>query len=263
MSTTRRIDGMPIQILSLNEPLKCLHKANHAIFQLSLNGCPLKFLHGSPQNEKYGQVMTDLDEVYLIISYSSETSEVAPEVATKIATEVAPEVVPKATTIIVTVTNIEETVKFYIPESEEKETRTKPEKENKRPTIGLTEFAHRRNQESTSDVVNVYYSPALMGLAYGDKHLVLFVGVLWANKRDSGLWFAPSEWKECRTGIQVLPLLLIELGNKLKERAQMSKKRLKIWDPGIKIFLDNTLRRRWFLKGWEVLHPCPWLEYVS
>ncbi|KAJ0526869.1 putative endo-1,3(4)-beta-glucanase, glycosyl hydrolase family 81 domain-containing protein [Helianthus annuus] len=32
------------------------------------------------------------------------------------------------------------------------------------------------------------------------------VGVLWANKRDSGLWFAPAEWKECRLGIQVLPL---------------------------------------------------------
>jgi endo-1,3(4)-beta-glucanase len=35
------------------------------------------------------------------------------------------------------------------------------------------------------------------------------VGVLWANKRDSGLWFAPREWRECRLGIQVLPLLPI------------------------------------------------------
>lgn len=109
---------------------------------------------------------------------------------------------------------------------------------------GLTEFADGRNQESTSEAVNAYYSAALMGLAYGDTHLVTIgslltsmeihasqtwwhvkeddtiyakdftrenrvVGVLWANKRDSGLWFAPPEWKECRTGIQVLPLLPI------------------------------------------------------
>ena len=32
------------------------------------------------------------------------------------------------------------------------------------------------------------------------------VGVLWANKRDSVLWFAPAEWKECRLGIQLLPI---------------------------------------------------------
>ncbi|XP_076930867.1 glucan endo-1,3-beta-D-glucosidase-like [Bidens hawaiensis] len=109
---------------------------------------------------------------------------------------------------------------------------------------GLTEFADGRNQESTSEAVNAYYSAALMGLAYGDTHLVStsslllameihaaqtwwhvreedslysqdftrenrVVGVLWANKRDSGLWFAPGEWKECRLGIQVLPLLPI------------------------------------------------------
>lgn len=106
---------------------------------------------------------------------------------------------------------------------------------------GLTEFADGRNQESTSEAVNAYYSAALMGLAYGDTHLVAtastltamemqaaqtwwhvresegiyeddfshenkLVGVLWANKRDSGLWFAPPEWKECRLGIQVLPV---------------------------------------------------------
>ncbi|GFZ18973.1 glycosyl hydrolase family 81 protein [Actinidia rufa] len=35
------------------------------------------------------------------------------------------------------------------------------------------------------------------------------VGVLWANKRDSGLWFAPPQWRECRLGIQLLPLLPI------------------------------------------------------
>ncbi|XP_057491532.1 glucan endo-1,3-beta-D-glucosidase ARB_01444-like [Actinidia eriantha] len=109
---------------------------------------------------------------------------------------------------------------------------------------GLTEFADGRNQESTSEAVNGYYSAALMGLAYGDTHLVAIgstlsameihsaqkwwhvregdtlyaqdftrenrvVGVLWANKRDSGLWFAPPEWRECRLGIQLLPLLPI------------------------------------------------------
>ncbi|KVH92594.1 probable endo-1,3(4)-beta-glucanase ARB_01444 [Cynara cardunculus var. scolymus] len=109
---------------------------------------------------------------------------------------------------------------------------------------GLTEFADGRNQESTSEAVNAYYSAALLGLAYGDTQLVStgslltameihgaqqwwhvkeddtyypqdfttenrMVGVLWANKRDSGLWFAPAEWKECRVGIQVLPLLPI------------------------------------------------------
>lgn len=109
---------------------------------------------------------------------------------------------------------------------------------------GLTEFADGRNQESTSEAVNAYYSAALMGLSYGDTHLVAVgstlaafevqaaqmwwhvregkglyeeefsrenrvVGVLWNNKRDSGLWFAPPEWKECRLGIQVLPLLPI------------------------------------------------------
>ncbi|KAF3439921.1 hypothetical protein FNV43_RR18199 [Rhamnella rubrinervis] len=109
---------------------------------------------------------------------------------------------------------------------------------------GLTEFADGRNQESTSEAVSAYYSAALMGLAYGDTHLVAtgstlagleieaaqmwwhvregdklyeedftkenrMVGVLWANKRDTGLWFGPLEWKECRLGVQVLPLLPI------------------------------------------------------
>ncbi|KAM6572873.1 hypothetical protein CsatA_016953 [Cannabis sativa] len=109
---------------------------------------------------------------------------------------------------------------------------------------GLTEFGDGRNQESTGEAVNAYYSAALMGLAYGDTHLVAtgstltalemgaaqmwwhvkegdklyeedftrenrVVGVLWSNKRDSGLWFAPAEWRECRLGIQVLPLLPI------------------------------------------------------
>ncbi|KAI3414540.1 PMR5N domain-containing protein [Psidium guajava] len=109
---------------------------------------------------------------------------------------------------------------------------------------GLTEFADGRNQESTSEAVNAYYSAALMGLAYGDTHLVAVgstlaameiqaaqtwwhvregdnlyeedftrenrvMGVLWANKRDSGLWFAGAERRDCRLGIQVLPLLPI------------------------------------------------------
>ncbi|CAK7335101.1 unnamed protein product [Dovyalis caffra] len=109
---------------------------------------------------------------------------------------------------------------------------------------GLTEFADGRNQENTSEPVNAYYSATLMGLAYGDTHLVAtgsllaaleihaaqtwwhvkeedklypedftkenrVVGVLWANKRDSGLWFAPPDWKERRLGIQLLPLLPI------------------------------------------------------
>ncbi|RZB70933.1 probable endo-1,3(4)-beta-glucanase ARB_01444 [Glycine soja] len=109
---------------------------------------------------------------------------------------------------------------------------------------GLTEFGDGRNQESTSEAVNAYYAAALMGLAYGDTHLVAIgstltaleihaaqmwwhvkegdnqydeefgkenkvVGVLWANKRDSGLWFAPPEWRECRLGIQLLPILPI------------------------------------------------------
>ncbi|KAF8012791.1 hypothetical protein BT93_I0827 [Corymbia citriodora subsp. variegata] len=109
---------------------------------------------------------------------------------------------------------------------------------------GLTEFADGRMQESTSEAVNAYYSAALMGLAYGDTDLVAVgstlaameiqaaqtwwhvregdnlyeeeftrenrvVGVLWANKRDSGLWFAGADRRECRLGIQVLPLLPI------------------------------------------------------
>lgn len=35
------------------------------------------------------------------------------------------------------------------------------------------------------------------------------IGVLWANKRDNRLWFGPADWKECRLGIQVLPILLV------------------------------------------------------
>ncbi|MQM15223.1 hypothetical protein Taro_048165 [Colocasia esculenta] len=109
---------------------------------------------------------------------------------------------------------------------------------------GLTEFADGRNQESSSESVNAYYAAALMGLSYGDPELTAVgstlaaleiqaartwwhvreedgtydaefsrenrvLGILWANKRDSGLWFAPAEWRECRVGIHVLPLLPI------------------------------------------------------
>ena len=90
---------------------------------------------------------------------------------------------------------------------------------------GLTEFEDGRNQESTSEAVNAYYSAALVGLAYGDSSLVdtgstlvaleilaaqtwwhvkvednlyeeefakdnKIVGVLWANKREQ-----VSEWR--------------------------------------------------------------------
>jgi endo-1,3(4)-beta-glucanase len=109
---------------------------------------------------------------------------------------------------------------------------------------GLTEFADGRNQESTSEAVNAYYSAALVGMVYNDAELAgnastltsleilaakmwwhvkeggnlyeedftkenRMMGVLWSNKRDSGLWFAPPAWKECRLGIQLLPLLPI------------------------------------------------------
>ncbi|KAM5581328.1 glucan endo-1,3-beta-D-glucosidase 1-like [Rosa sericea] len=106
---------------------------------------------------------------------------------------------------------------------------------------GLTEFADGRNQESTSEAVNAYYSAALMGLAYRDTNLTdtasllaaleiqaaqkwwhvhqgdniyedvfasqnKITGIVWSNKRDTGLWFASAESKEIRLGIQVLPI---------------------------------------------------------
>ncbi|KAI3871891.1 hypothetical protein MKX03_012927 [Papaver bracteatum] len=88
--------------------------------------------------------------------------------------------------------------------------------------------------QSTSEAVNAYYSVVLLGLSYGDMELVAIsstissmeiqatqtwwhvkegsgrqyehefrkhnrvVGVLWSNKRESGLWFAPPDWIECR-----------------------------------------------------------------
>ncbi|XP_050382808.1 endo-1,3(4)-beta-glucanase 1-like [Argentina anserina] len=106
---------------------------------------------------------------------------------------------------------------------------------------GLTEFEDGRNQESSSEAVNGYYSAALMGLAYGDTNLTAtgsllaaleilaaqkwwhvhqgdgiyediftsqnkITGIVWSNKRDSGLWFAPPNASEIRLGIQVLPI---------------------------------------------------------
>ncbi|KAF3644629.1 putative endo-1,3(4)-beta-glucanase 2-like [Capsicum annuum] len=109
---------------------------------------------------------------------------------------------------------------------------------------GVTEFPFGRNQESTSEAINAYYSAALMGSAYGDADLVSVgstlaaleiqsaqtwwhvkgdnkiyaprfvknnkvVGILWSRKRDSILWFAAAERKDIRLSIQVLPLLPI------------------------------------------------------
>ncbi|XP_024545150.1 putative endo-1,3(4)-beta-glucanase 2 [Selaginella moellendorffii] len=106
---------------------------------------------------------------------------------------------------------------------------------------GLTEFADGRNQESSSEAVNAYYAAALLGRAYGDEDLANtgsaiagfealgakslwhirrdsdlyepeFVrenrmsGVVWANKRDTALWFAATSVLECRVGIQVIPV---------------------------------------------------------
>ncbi|KAE8811716.1 Endo-1,3(4)-beta-glucanase 1 [Hordeum vulgare] len=100
-------------------------------------------------------------------------------------------------------------------------------------TGGLTELGDGLNQERTSEAVNAYYFVALLGLSYGDTPLVStaatltalemlaaqtwwhiregdtiyendftgnnrLVSVVWTNKRDSGLWFAPPEWKGLR-----------------------------------------------------------------
>ncbi|KAL3693410.1 hypothetical protein R1sor_007061 [Riccia sorocarpa] len=106
---------------------------------------------------------------------------------------------------------------------------------------GITQFDDGRNQESTSEAVNAYYAAALLGLAYDDCDLLnlgltlssleilaskalwhvksdnviyepefvnenKLVGVLWANKRDTNLWFASRDNREMCLGIQVLPL---------------------------------------------------------
>ncbi|KEH25265.1 putative glucan endo-1,3-beta-D-glucosidase [Medicago truncatula] len=109
---------------------------------------------------------------------------------------------------------------------------------------GLIQYKDGRNHKSTSQAANAYYSAALMGLAYNDADLFILgstllafgikaaqmwwhikeggklyaeeftkanriMGFLWSNKRESGLWFAPPEYKECRVGVQLLPLLPI------------------------------------------------------
>lgn len=91
------------------------------------------------------------------------------------------------------------------------------------------------------EAVHAYYSAALMRLAYRDTNLTdtgsllaaleiqaaqkwwhvhqgdniyeevfasenKITGIVWSNKRDTGHWFAPPESKECRLGIQVLPI---------------------------------------------------------
>ncbi|KAL5080408.1 hypothetical protein RYX36_008829 [Vicia faba] len=109
---------------------------------------------------------------------------------------------------------------------------------------GVTEFPDGRHRMGSSEAVNAYYAAALFGFAYGDAQVVSIgstlaaleicaakmwwhiekdgkvyekdfikenriMGTLWSIKRSSELWFAPSEWKEARLGIQVLPLLPI------------------------------------------------------
>ncbi|KAK6913461.1 Glycosyl hydrolase family 81, C-terminal domain [Dillenia turbinata] len=106
---------------------------------------------------------------------------------------------------------------------------------------GIFEFPDGRNQESTSEAVNAYYAASLLGLAYGDSEVFEFgssltsfeimsaqkwwhveenselyakdfveenrvVGILWNSKRESRLWWASAELRECRLGIQMLPL---------------------------------------------------------
>ncbi|CAN6477527.1 unnamed protein product [Victoria cruziana] len=107
---------------------------------------------------------------------------------------------------------------------------------------GLTEFADGRNQESSSEAVAAYYSGALVGEAFADHQLEMVgstlaafeiqaartwwhvgdegtaynttfnsdnevTGVVWSNKRENGLWFAPADRRECRLGIQLLPII--------------------------------------------------------
>ncbi|KEH24877.1 glycoside hydrolase family 81 protein [Medicago truncatula] len=73
---------------------------------------------------------------------------------------------------------------------------------------GLTEFADGRNQDSTSESVNAYYSSALIGMEYENAELILeilaakmmnnVIGVRWSNKRD-WLCFGPAEWNRHST----------------------------------------------------------------
>ncbi|CAI9117969.1 OLC1v1019463C1 [Oldenlandia corymbosa var. corymbosa] len=60
---------------------------------------------------------------------------------------------------------------------------------------GLTEFGDGRNQESTSEAINAYYSAALMGLAYGDTNLVSIGSTLTAFEIQ-----ATQTWWHVREG---------------------------------------------------------------
>ena len=51
-----------------------------------------------------------------------------------------------------------------------------------------------RNQESTSEAVNAYYAAALMGLAYGDTHLVAIGSTLTALEiHPAQMWWHVKE----------------------------------------------------------------------
>jgi endo-1,3(4)-beta-glucanase len=137
---------------------------------------------------------------------------------------------------------------------------------------GLGENADGRNQMGSSTAVNAYYAAALMGMAYGDAQVVSIgstlaaleicaakmwchvkkdgilyekdftkenriMGILWSNKRDSGHWFAPAEWREARVGFQVLPLcpiseVLFSDVNYVKELVEWTLPALKRKDIG-------------------------------
>lgn len=165
---------------------------------------------------------------------------------------------------------------------------------------GLTEFEHGRNQESSSEAINAYYSAALMGLVYEDSDLVAtgstltaleilaaqtwwhveesndmygkefvkenrIVGILWSNKRDSVLWWAPADCRSCRLLIQVLPLtpitevLFSDVGY-VKELVEWTEPDLKTAEESSKGFTfalegiydkENALEKIRKLKGFD------------
>ncbi|KAJ8443139.1 hypothetical protein Cgig2_005690 [Carnegiea gigantea] len=84
---------------------------------------------------------------------------------------------------------------------------------------GLIEFTDGRTQESASDrdlfaIIqaaqiwrHVKESEGTYEKDFSKNNKV--VGVLWSNKRDSGLWFGPAPWRDCKLGTQVLPITLM------------------------------------------------------
>ncbi|GJT85073.1 hypothetical protein Tco_1066790 [Tanacetum coccineum] len=50
-------------------------------------------------------------------------------------------------------------------------------------------------------------------------------------------------------------LCYIQDSGRRKKKKMEAEIERRLWDPEIKIVLDNTLRTRWFLKGWGVLRP--------